>query len=106
MIRFNIDELKLDNTRAELLDWNNLPAGISADTVLMSDVNYSPRSFDSLIHIIEYFLGRDATIILATPARIVAKSFVDFLMPYIACQESMDISGTEVFIAVLVKKTR
>jgi methyltransferase-like protein 23 len=106
LMRKNIEELKLEHTRAEQMDWNDLPDDIDADTVLMSDVNYFPQDFDPLVRIIHKFLDAGSTIILSTPGRLAGKSFIAFLVPYIAYRETMDISGTEILIAVLIKKDR
>lgn len=101
----NIIRLKLDNVSAEQLDWSNLPGDIQADTVLMSDVNYSPKDFDTLQKVILRFLKAGSSIILSTPGRLAGKSFIEFLLPYIAYKETMDISGAEILIAVMIKKT-
>jgi predicted nicotinamide N-methyase len=101
----NISRLKLDNVSAEQLDWRNLPEKIQADTVLMSDINYSPRDFESLQKVIHRLLDAGSTIILSTPGRLAGKSFVEFLLPYIAYRETMNISGAEILIAVIIKKT-
>jgi predicted nicotinamide N-methyase len=104
LMKHNIDVLALHNIRAEQIDWHDLPAGISADTVLLSDVNYSPPAFEALHKAIEQFLNMGSVIILTTPGRIVSKAFIDFLIPYIAYREMTDIEGTEVLLAVLIKK--
>jgi predicted nicotinamide N-methyase len=105
LLRKNISELKISNIRAEQMDWNALPEDIHADTVIMSDVNYSPESFHPLNKIIKRYLNARSVIILSTPGRIAAKSFLDFLVPYIAVRETMDISGTQILILVLKKNT-
>ena len=106
LMRKNIEELKLEHSRAEQMDWNDLPDDIRADTVLMSDVNYFPQDFDPLVKIIHKFLDAGSIIILSTPGRLAGKSFVAFLVPYIAYRETVNISGTEILIAVLIKKDR
>jgi len=103
LLRKNISELKISNIRAEQLDWNELPEDIHADTVIMSDVNYSPQSFHPLSKVINRYLNAGSDIILSTPGRIAAKSFLDFLLPYIAVREVIDIYGTEILILVLKK---
>lgn len=101
----NIIRLKLENVSAEQLDWSNLPGDIQADTVLMSDVNYSPKDFDTLQKVILRLLNAGSSIILSTPGRLAGKSFIEFLLPYIAYRETKDISGAEILIAVIIKKT-
>jgi len=104
LMKQNIEALKLQNITAELMDWHKLPENIKADTVLLSDINYSPDAFDALHKVIEQFLGNGSTIILTTPGRLVANAFIDFLMPYIAYRELTDIDGTEILLVVLLKK--
>lgn len=104
LMKKNIGALKLQNITAELMDWHKLPENIKADTVLLSDINYSPEAFDALHTVIEQFLGNGSTIILTTPGRLVANTFIDLLMPYIAFRELTDIDGTEILLVVLLKK--
>jgi len=85
------------------MDWHNLPENINADTVLLSDINYSPDAFVALHKVIERFLVNGAVIILTTPGRLVGNAFIDSLMPYIAYREWTDIDGTEILLAVLKK---
>jgi len=99
----NIAALKLHNITTEMMDWHNLPENINADTVLLSDVNYSPDAFDALYKVIERFLENGSVIILTTPGRLVANAFIELLMPYIAYREWTDIDGTEILLAVLIK---
>jgi predicted nicotinamide N-methyase len=103
LMKQNIEALKLQNISAELMDWHKLPENIKADTVLLSDINYSPDAFDTLHTVIEQFLGNGSTIILTTPGRLVANAFIAFLMPYIAYREVTDIDGTEILLVVLLK---
>lgn len=75
----NIRHLGLNNTRAMLLDWNDVPAGLHADTILFSDVNYDPTQFDVLLNLIRRFVEEGSTVILATPQRITAGRFATAL---------------------------
>ena len=104
LMKQNIETLKLQNINAELMDWHKLPENIKADTVLLSDINYSPDTFDALHNAIEQFLGNGSTILLTTPGRLVANTFIEFLMPYIAYRELTDIDGTEILLVALLKK--
>jgi predicted nicotinamide N-methyase len=104
LMKQNIEALKLQNINAELMDWHKLPENVKADTVLLSDINYSPDAFDALHNVIEQFLRNGSIIILTTPGRLVSNAFIDFLMPYIAYRELTDIDGTEILLVVLIKK--
>jgi predicted nicotinamide N-methyase len=97
----NINALKLGNVKAEKLNWNDLPGIIQADTVIMSDLNYWPSEFSRLFAIIQNFLLSGSTILLATPQRLMAKSFIESLMSYIRFWQTMIINDTEILIVVL-----
>lgn len=101
--KLNLGKLGIQNLSAELLDWNEWPAELIADTVLMSDVNYSPSEFEQLNKIIDQLLSKGATIILSTPDRLMSKSFIDYVMPYIALRETKIIDETEILVIVLKK---
>ena len=77
--RQNVLHNRLQNVDCRVFNWNNLPDDLSADILLMSDVNYEPEDFDQLITVCEKFLFRGATIMLTTPGRIMAKEFVSRL---------------------------
>jgi predicted nicotinamide N-methyase len=83
LIQKNISYLKINNANAICLDWNHIPENLFADTILLSDVNYDPSQFEALNHLIERFLNQGSTLIIATPQRITATPFVNFLEPYI-----------------------
>lgn len=97
----NIDYLGLTNTKAMWLDWNDVPAGLHADTILLSDVNYDPTQFDTLLDLIRRFVGEGSTVILATPQRITAGRFTTELNVYIRDTETMIKDGVDVGIVVL-----
>ena len=76
LLRKNIEYLELENAEALQLDWNALPEAIYPEVVILSDVNYDPTQFETLTKLIERFLHQGSTIILSTPQRIMASSFV------------------------------
>lgn len=73
-------------------DWGQLPPGITADTLLLSDVNYEPETFPRLLQIITQFLENNTTIILSTPQRLMAKPFITSLMKNAIAQHSFEIN--------------
>lgn len=83
LINKNIAHLCINNMKAMCLDWNDFPDTISADTILLSDVNYAPGSFGPLLTLIGKFMEDGAVIIIATPERIMAAPFVEVLHPFI-----------------------
>jgi methyltransferase-like protein 23 len=105
LMHLNIDLLHEKNLRAKMLDWNRLSEFDLAEVVLMSDLNYMPETFDPLLLVIKKILFAGSIIILSTPKRLMAKSFVQELMPYIAEREDMEIADTEILILILIRKT-
>ena len=77
---------------------------IKADVVLLSDINYAPEQFESLLLLIKKLLEQGATIIIATPQRIMATPFVQELVPFTKYNEVEIIqeSGGSVAISILV----
>ena len=83
LINKNITHLCINNMKAMCLDWNDFPDTISADTILLSDVNYAPGAFGPLLTLIEKLMEEGAVVIIATPERIMAAPFVEALQPFI-----------------------
>ncbi len=83
LINKNITHLCINNMKSMCLDWNDFPDTISADTILLSDVNYAPDSFGPLLTLIAKLMEGGAVIIIATPERIMAAPFVEALQPFI-----------------------
>ena len=93
LIEKNITHLGLTNAKAMYLDWNDFPANITADVLLLSDINYAPAEFNSLQELIQRFLAQGSTIIIATPQRITASPFVEKLAQYIKRSELQQIEN-------------
>jgi predicted nicotinamide N-methyase len=87
--RHNVLHNHLQNVDCRVFNWNDLPDDLTADILLMSDVNYEPEDFDQLIAVCEKFLLKGTTIILTTPGRIMAKEFVNRLDTW--CVEKSEI---------------
>eukprot|EP01136_Pigoraptor_vietnamica_P040551 Opistho-1_new@12590 len=87
LLQKNIAYLGLVNVTAACLDWNDLPEEIKADTLLLSDINYAPEQFKSLLVLIQRMLAQGTTIILATPQRITVSPFAEAIQPYIKWSE-------------------
>lgn len=82
LMQKSIHKNKLENINARLIDWNYLPNDLSVDVLLLSDINYEPKAFETLFNVITTFLEKGTTIILSTPQRLMAKPFIDRLLPY------------------------
>ena len=104
LLRKNIAQLQLQNVQAMQLDWNTIPENITAEVVILSDVNYDPSQFETLTKLIEKFIHQGCTIILSTPQRIMASPFVLELASYIVAEylEMVDENGVTKEISILV----
>jgi predicted nicotinamide N-methyase len=92
LMKESIHENKLANINARLIDWNHLPDDLSVDVLLLSDINYEPKAFETLLNAIISFLENGTTIILSTPQRLMAKPFIDKLLPYSKLWEEKTIT--------------
>jgi predicted nicotinamide N-methyase len=108
LLRKNIEHLELENAEALKLDWNALPETIHPEVIILSDVNYDPTQFETLTKLIEKFIHQGSTVILSTPQRIMASTFVLALSIFIIADylELVDENGIpkEISILVLSKK--
>ena len=96
-----IHHLGLKNCTSEIMDWNDLPENLEADVILLSDINYNPDSFPALKKLVHTFLQKNITIILATPQRLMAKEFVDEIIPYAKSNEEIVIKETMISVFVI-----
>lgn len=102
----NIAHLNLSNCKALVLDWNDIPEHIIADTILLSDTNYNPTDFDALVISITKFLNIGCNIVLATPNRITTNPFIEKLNGFIHKTKNYSIieGALEKEIAIFVLK--
>ena len=106
LMQFNIEKLQISNAKALKLNWNDFAGEIAADIILLSDINYDEKDFESLKSVLNTYLKRGATILLATPYRINASSFVTYFSLFIQEQELITVQneGMEVTIGLFVLK--
>ena len=104
LLQKNIEHLQLKNAEALQLDWNAIPENMQPDIILLSDVNYDPAQFDTLITLIDKFLTQGSSIILSTPQRIMASPFVQKLEASIIerYEAMVDENGIQKEISILV----
>ena len=104
LLQKNIEHLQLQNAEALQLDWNAIPENLQPDVVILSDVNYDPMQFETLISLIEKFIHQGSTIILSTPQRIMASPFVQKLEAFIIerYEAMVDENGVNKEISILV----
>lgn len=106
LLQKNIAHLGNQKIKAICADWNYFPTSICADVVLMSDTNYAPSAFESLLTLIQKFLQKGATIIIATPIRITASPFIEQLEMHITQRDLIELSynGESSIIGLVVLK--
>ncbi|MFZ4057086.1 MAG: class I SAM-dependent methyltransferase [Ferruginibacter sp.] len=106
VINTSINYNQLNNVTTALIDWNHLPETLQPDVILMSDVNYDPKSFDALYLIFEQFIKKGKTIILSTPQRLWSKPFLIRLAPWFQHQQEIAVEqqGQTIYTTVWVLK--
>lgn len=106
LLHYNIAELKISNAKAFCFDWNDCEAYIPAEVIMLSDVNYDEKDFYSLKLRLHPYLQKGVTILLATPYRINAGSFVTEFSQYVQQQELVTINTEteDVLIGLFVMK--
>lgn len=102
-VEISATENGICNIETRIINWHNIPKDLLADVVLLSDVNYDPESFDALDQLFSFFLELGTSIILSTPQRIMAKSFIEKWLPFAILQEAY-MMEEEVMVTVLVLK--
>lgn len=100
----SVKYLELKNVYAKTVDWWHLSETISADVLLLSDINYEPAAFTQLQKLVYDFLQRGFLIVLSTPQRLMAKEFVLPLLQHCSQQEEINVEhkGSLVPTTVLV----
>jgi predicted nicotinamide N-methyase len=107
IVEQSIAHHRLTNIDCRILNWHSLPTGLNADTLLLSDINYDPEAFQILHKVLMRFLFSGTAVILSTPQRLMAKSFIGQLLPYCIEQQEITVlsndSDTIISIFVLQK---
>lgn len=85
----SVQHLQLSNVTCRVLDWNHLPDDLTTDVLLLSDINYDPEQFVRLYEVLQRFLQQGTMILLATPQRLMAKPFIEKLLPF--CRQQFEI---------------
>jgi predicted nicotinamide N-methyase len=96
----SVQHLQMANVTGRVLDWNHLPGGLTADVLLLSDINYDPGQFDQLYQVLQRFLQQGTEVLLTTPQRLMAKPFIERLLPFCRQQYEMDIYHEQQHTAV------
>jgi len=98
-----VQHLQLTNVTCALLDWNQLPDDLTTDVLLLSDINYDPVQFDQLYQVLHRFIQQGTFILLTTPQRLMAKPFIEKLLPFCKQQYEMAADNTSISLLVLHK---
>jgi predicted nicotinamide N-methyase len=93
---------QLKNFSAEVLNWQQLPAGLDAEVLLLSDINYEAVAFDTLQKVIGTFLQKGTTVVLSTPQRLVAKAFIAPLLANCIRQEEVAVRQREEEVPITI----
>jgi predicted nicotinamide N-methyase len=95
---------ELTNINCRELNWYALPPDLATDVLLLSDINYDPSAFEVLYKVLLGFLNKGTTIVLTTPQRLMAKPFIEWLLPYCIQKEELEITHRQevAFISILV----
>ena len=100
----NIAQLQCDNALARNIDWNAFPNDLQMEVLMLCDVNYAPDQFDGLMQLIQTQLEMGTLILLATPQRITASTFVESIQSMIRRSASFTVEhmGSSVDISILI----
>ena len=107
LLQKNINHLALNNAQTACMDWNTISENITVDTILLSDTNYEPSAHNHLILLIDKFINKGSSIILATPNRLASNPFIERISKYINSTKMYSIpenvTNKEIIVMVLKK---
>lgn len=104
LVQQSILQSGLQNMQSKIIDWNTLPAELSADVLLLSDINYETGAFETLFAVMKRFIEAGTIIILSTPQRLMAKPFIEQLLPFCTEQHEINSTGNETVCTVMILK--
>lgn len=104
LVQQSVLQNHLTNVQCAVADWNDFAAAVLPDTILLSDVNYEPVQFTQLLKVIQFYLQNHCTVILSTPQRLMAKPFIEQLLPFCKQQEEIMVTekGIETAVSIFV----
>jgi predicted nicotinamide N-methyase len=103
-VQQSVLQSKLTNMQCAVAGWDDITTNKTPEVLLLSDINYEPEAFESLLKVIHRYLQLHCTIILSTPQRLMAKPFIEKLLPHCINQKEIPIAaagGTLVSVFVL-----
>ncbi|RYY59819.1 MAG: hypothetical protein EOO05_12075 [Chitinophagaceae bacterium] len=90
----------IHNLQAAQIDWNHLPP-VTADIVMLADINYDPLAFEGVSTMITSLLRAGSVVLLATPCRISSSAFIRFIRPFIKASKEYTVDGKPVLVFTL-----
>ncbi len=102
LVRQSVQYHTLQNVHCSVAGWNDYLQMEIPDTVLLSDVNYEPEQFDQLFAAIHYYLQQHCTVILSSPQRLMAKPFIERLLPFCNKQQEVLVQEQEIKTAISI----
>ncbi len=108
LVKTSADFHQIQNINYQIIDWLAMPNNIDADVVLLSDINYEPTVFEVLFTMIINLLTKQTTIILSTPQRLLAKPFIERLLPFCTFKQSLEVmeNNKVVWVQILVLQAK
>lgn len=85
---------QLQNFSTAVVDWSQHDS-TPCDVLLLSDVNYEPAGFASLRQTLEGYLDRGTMVLLSTPQRLMAKPFIEALLPFCVRNQNVTVKMGE-----------
>lgn len=89
------------NVDACVINWNDIPVDIQPEVILLSDINYEPDVFDELYELLMGYKEKGVAMLLATPQRLMAKPFIERLLPHCMQHTIMEVMGEDVSVLVM-----
>ena len=102
LLQKNIEHLKLNNASATCIDWNHISDDVIADTILLSDTNYEPAVHENLTFLVEKFINKGSTILLATPNRLASNPFIERISKYMYRSKQYRLTENSVSKEIIV----
>ena len=104
LVKISADFHQIKNINYQIIDWCAMSNDIGTEVVLLSDINYDPTIFEVLFTMLKSLLAKQTTIILSTPQRLLAKPFIERLLPFCTFKQSIEVleNGVITWVQVLV----
>ncbi|MFY7651199.1 MAG: class I SAM-dependent methyltransferase [Chitinophagaceae bacterium] len=95
---YNIQLWKVNNINSRVINWHHLPTNLTADFLLLSDVNYNTTDFEALLQLFNVCKAKRISIFLAVPQRVSSSLFMKEIAHFIQNQYSFKINNTHCLV--------